>query len=387
MWRVFLTGATGFLGGELAVALSKIDCVEKIVCLVRAESDELATDRLRSVFALHEDAYDRNRIMAVAGDLIDEQLPAMLRQHRLLNNINVVVHAGANTSFLERKYPVIEQTNVCGTQRIAAWASGLSSLETFAYIGTATIVGAGDDVVGRMLYEDEAPNPGAKHLVGYTRSKMLAEMAVTTAIPRDKLLVVRPSILLGDTRCVVPRSFCVAWIIIALKHLRMFFGNPDAACDDIPVDYPANAIVKLLTWPRTHTTYHVSAGAAATTGRQVVESVGYQCPDEPPVVYSSRADLELIKKWLRTNDPPPPALSAYSRQLEYIRHGIGKRGARLLLSGLEAYWRFIDLDQRFDNARLLADTRIGMSEPAHYYLKRTAVYLNDVDPLEAAANP
>ena len=386
MWRVFLTGATGFLGGELAVALSKIDCVEKIVCLVRAECDEEAMDRLRRVFALHEDAYDGNRIVAVAGDLMDERLPAILSQHRILDNVNVVIHAGANTSFLERKYPVIEQTNVCGTQRIAAWASRLSSLETFAYIGTATIVGAGSDVVGRMLYEDEAPNPCAKHLVGYTRSKMLAEMAVTTAIPGDKLLVVRPSILLGDTRCVVPRSFCVAWIIIALEQLRMFFGNPDAACDIIPVDYAANAIVKLLTGYRTHTTYHVSAGAAATTGRQVVESVGYD-PGKPPVVYSSRADLELIKKWLRTNDPPHPALSAYSRQLEYIRDGIGKRSARLLLSGLEAYWRFIDLDQRFDNARLLADTRIGMSEPAHYYLKRTAVYLNDIDPLEAAANP
>src|SRR5437867_12628163 len=120
-----------------------------------------------------------------------------------------------------------------------------------------------------MLYEDEAPNPCAKHLVGYTRSKMLAEMAVTTAIPGDKLLVVRPSILLGDTRCVVPRSFCVSWIIIALAHLGMLFGNPDAAWDVIPVDYAANAIVKLLMSYRTHTTYHVSAGSPATATRQV----------------------------------------------------------------------------------------------------------------------
>jgi len=35
MWKVFLTGATGFLGGELAVALSKTDRAEKIACLVR----------------------------------------------------------------------------------------------------------------------------------------------------------------------------------------------------------------------------------------------------------------------------------------------------------------------------------------------------------------
>jgi len=46
MWRVLLTGATGFLGGELAVALSKTNSVEKIVCLVRAKTNEEADERL-----------------------------------------------------------------------------------------------------------------------------------------------------------------------------------------------------------------------------------------------------------------------------------------------------------------------------------------------------
>src|SRR5436309_2879147 len=92
--HLFFFPAVLFLGGELAVALSKIECVEKIVCLVRAECDEEAMDRLRRVFALHEDAYDGNRIVAVAGDLMDERLPAILSQHRILDNVNVVIHAG-----------------------------------------------------------------------------------------------------------------------------------------------------------------------------------------------------------------------------------------------------------------------------------------------------
>jgi signal transduction histidine kinase len=32
----------------------------------------------------------------------------------------------------------------------------------------------------------------------------------------------------------------------------------------------------------------------------------------------------------------------------------------MLLSGLDAYWQFIDLGQRFDNSRLLEDTGIGI---------------------------
>src|SRR5215831_2723065 len=178
MCRVFLTGATGFLGGELAVALSKSSSVDKIVCLVRAADDEQAAERLRSVFALHQDPYDPDKVFALAGDLLDERLPTILARHPLVSDINVVVHAAANTSFLPQKTPVVERTNLWGSQKIAMWASRVPSLETFAYIGTATIVGAGNDVVGRVVSEDEAPNPLSKHLVEYTRSKMFGEMAV-----------------------------------------------------------------------------------------------------------------------------------------------------------------------------------------------------------------
>src|SRR5262245_58599411 len=253
MRRVFLTGATGFLGGELAVALSKSGSVEKIVCLIRSKNDEEAVGRLRSVFAVHQDRYDPNKVICIAGDLMDERLPTILMNHPACSGINLVVHAAANTSFLQQKNSVVEQTNLWGSQRIASWASRLRSLDTFAYVGTATIVGAGNDVVGRMLNEDEAPNPLAKHLVGYTRSKMFGEMAVRATIPEDKLLVIRPSILVGDARSVVPRSLDIAWIIAALKHLRMSFGNPDASCDVIPVDYAASAILELLMSDRAHT--------------------------------------------------------------------------------------------------------------------------------------
>jgi thioester reductase-like protein len=387
MRKVFLTGATGFLGGELAVALSKIDSVEKIVCLVRAKDDCEAVDRLERVFALHEDLYDPRKVIAVRGSLTDEKLSVELARHPALADINLVIHSGANTSFLSQKYAAVAETNINGTQRIARWASGLKALETFAYIGTATIAGAGPECIGRTIFEDETPNLSAKHLVGYTQSKMLAEMEVRKALPEEKLAVIRPSILVGDSRCVVPRSFDIAWILVALRHLRMFFGNPDAACDIIPVDYAAQAIIKLLTGSRSHTTYHVSAGAGSTTCRTIIDAIGYDGQGIPDLVYCPREHLDLLKKWLRTGKSPDPALARYSRHLEYIQYGIGRKKARMLLSGLDAYWQFIDLGQSFDNSRLLADTRIGLPEPAHNYLGRTVMYLGDLDPLEAAVNP
>src|SRR5215467_2420652 len=111
MWNVLLTGATGFLGGELAVALSKTASVEKIVCLIRAKNNEEAAERLRSVFAVHQDPYDRKKVFAVAGDLIDQRLPAMLARHPLVRDVNLFVHGAANTYFCRQKYPVVEETN------------------------------------------------------------------------------------------------------------------------------------------------------------------------------------------------------------------------------------------------------------------------------------
>lgn len=386
MWKVFLTGATGFLGGELAVALSKLDCVERIFCLVRSKCDEDAAARLKQVFALHGDYYNHEKVVPVRGDLADAELAAQLARQDVLSDVNLLVHSAANTSFLQQKYPAISETNVNGTRRIINWASRLRSLETFAYVGTATIAGACEDVIGRTVHEDESPNPSAKHLVGYTRSKMFAEMAVRAAIAPDKLVVFRPSILLGDSRGIVPRSFDIAWIIVAVRHLRMFFGNPDAACDIIPVDYAARAIVSLLMNRRRHTTYHVSAGSVATTCRQIGKAIDYTDPG-PDVIFCPREHLQLIKKWLRTGEQLSSEFHQYSEHLKHISLGIGTRNARMLLAGLEAYWQFIDLDQRFDNSRMLSDAEIGLPEPAHVYLKRTAAYLHDIDPLQAAVNP
>ncbi len=81
MRDVFLTGATGFLGGELAVALSKINSIDHVYCLVRDKAGERAADRLESVFRFHGDDYDSNRVRPVSGDLNDPLLDERLKSN------------------------------------------------------------------------------------------------------------------------------------------------------------------------------------------------------------------------------------------------------------------------------------------------------------------
>ncbi len=55
--EIFLTGATGFLGGELLVELAKKTEVKKVFCLVRAQNEGDALRRLKKVFDLHDDYF------------------------------------------------------------------------------------------------------------------------------------------------------------------------------------------------------------------------------------------------------------------------------------------------------------------------------------------
>src|SRR6185295_19609939 len=105
----------------------KLDTVEKITCLVRAQDYNEAVERLERVFALHEDLYDPRKVIAIHGSLTDERLSMELARHPRLSDINLVIHSGANTSFLRQKYAAVAETNINGTQRIARWASGLKS--------------------------------------------------------------------------------------------------------------------------------------------------------------------------------------------------------------------------------------------------------------------
>src|SRR5262245_8287525 len=109
MRRILLTGATGFLGGELVVALSRLNAVEQLACLVRARDLDEATARLRKVFALHGDIYDDRKVIAIAGDLTDSQLAPNLMQQAELADVDTVVHAAASTSFLAQKRNAIEE--------------------------------------------------------------------------------------------------------------------------------------------------------------------------------------------------------------------------------------------------------------------------------------
>lgn len=385
--NIFLTGATGLVGGELLVTLSKRKEVDKIYCLLRAKTYSDAVARLESVFELHDDEYDAERIIPVIGNLFDDNLTEALNGFEALKEVDIIVHSAANTSFSRVNDDLVERANIGGLTKILLWAKELSHLKTFLYIGTATI--CGKDVTDRIVYEDESPNIDATHLVKYTYTKMRGELLLKEHLKQEQILVARPSIIMGDSRPIIPRSPVILWAMATINHLRLIPVNEHAQLDIIPVDYAAEAIVVLLFANRKYNVYHISSGEkGATTALKLSKTLEAYFDEMPPFNFISKSMLNQVKHWTRNRLAPESELYNYHKYLDYWHETFQEKSKlRLLFTGLDPYLDFMELGHIFDNSRLLEDVGIENSVPADEYIKSSMNFVEKIDVLEGAIDP
>jgi len=384
--HIFLTGATGLLGGELLVNLSQRREISKIYCLVRASSADEARLRIEKIFKLHDDPLDQQKVIPIPGDLTEEDLPERLAKDHQLHNIHVVIHSAANTSFSRFHADMVERVNITGLNHILTWAKNLKHLQNFVYVGTSTICGY--NVTNRVVMEEESPDIHSRHFVKYTFTKMLGELSVYNEIPEEKVLIVRPSIIMGDSRPVTPRSPVILWTLAATNLMRLVPVTPHSPMDIIPVDYAAEAIARLLFAQRNYRVYHISASEAYTTPYKITAPIADYFPDRPPFHFVDKSFIEPMKKWAKKKHPVPEPLLPYQDYLKYWEKAFVESGKlRVLFSGLEPYLRFMELGQIFDNSKMRADTGMGPSIPAHDYIRISVEYLAKIDVLKGALEP
>jgi nucleoside-diphosphate-sugar epimerase len=276
--------------------------------------------------------------------------------------------------------------NIVGAMQIFEWAATLPELKTFVYVGTAWICGT--DKTHRIVCEPESPNEAFTQLVEYSRSKSIGEINVRNIIPSNKLLVVRPSTIIGDSRNWTPRSYSILWAIAAFDMMRLVAMNPTASQDVIPVDYASEAIVKLLFVKRKYNTYHISSGTkSASTMKLFLEAVNIQ--DRPPYEFVDYKLINQIKLFSKNKlSENSELIKTYGLYTDYWKKIFGDNGnLRMLLGGVDFYFQFANLGLTFDNTRLLMDTDIGYSEPVHQYMARNKLQLRKIDVLEGATNP
>ncbi len=384
--KLFITGVTGLLGGELLVLLSQHKDIEKIFCLIRASEEQEARARLAKVFGVHDDPFDEQKVIPIIGDLLQENLTDILLKNKELGKVDVIIHSAANTCFSRIYDKLVDATNIGGLTRILLWAKQLDHLQTFLYIGTATSCGM--EAKNRVVFEDESPNLDTRHLVRYTYSKMQGEILVHQHLQAGKILIVRPSIITGDSRLVKPRSPIILWAIATINQLRLVPLNEHALLDMVPVDFVAEAIARLLAVKRNHSVYHISSGHdAATSASRLSKLLEKEFESKPQYQFLNKTFISQIKLWSKRGLKEGSELYNYLPYLDYWETVFeDRKQLRILLAGLEPYIEFIDLGQQFDNSRLLHDTGLTSPMPAHEYLKHSTSFIKEINLIAGAVD-
>jgi thioester reductase-like protein len=271
---VLLTGATGFVGMEvLARYLERSD--RTITCLVRAESDRLARERiddvLHNLFGRVAERY-QPRVRAYASDLTAPDLglePG--RRDRVAGSVTTIIHSAASVSFA---LPLDEARaiNVDGTRRMlefAALTQSRGGLERYGQVSTAYVAGTHD---GPFCERDLELGQGFRN--SYEQSKFEAERLVR-AQPDLPWTIMRPSIVVGDRRSGWTAAFNVLYWPLRAFSCGVFKAvpaNPASPLDVVSIDFVADAIHELCECGEgVGQTYHLTAGPAATTMGEIAQ--------------------------------------------------------------------------------------------------------------------
>jgi thioester reductase-like protein len=259
--KIFLTGATGFVGGHLLLFLLRQTNAE-IYCLVRPKKNIGAEERLRarlSTIMRESVTGDRrflvdldrewSRITVLEGDLRTDRFGISDSRYRELS-ASEIWHVGANIDFADHRKERVFETNVQGVRRILEFAHSCEHA-CLNYVSTAYVCGQRDGIIPEDRWDEQYPSNNV-----YEESKRIAEREVFAAHDRFNLRfrIFRPSVVVGHSRTLaVDMSSGLHTYLLAMFKMKesvesrmpdYFSGNPlrllmedDATLNLICVDH------------------------------------------------------------------------------------------------------------------------------------------------------
>ncbi|KAI2788138.1 hypothetical protein POX_f08525 [Penicillium oxalicum] len=215
--RVFFTGATGFVGAHLLRELMLSPTVKQIACLVRAQPDITAPQRVQRTLEKYDLWPDSSeyteKLLLLEGNLPDQFLGLGKEKFNWLSNwTSVIFHLGAKVNFCE-SYRDHRESNVVGTARILELAAA-GRRKSLHYVSTIDVWGSTGYTLGtEAVFEDEPLLPhiqGVRFDLGYSQSQWVAESMVRRMRDRGlPVTIYRPGFVIGnpETGCSNPDDF------------------------------------------------------------------------------------------------------------------------------------------------------------------------------------
>jgi thioester reductase-like protein len=269
---VFLTGATGLVGGNLIPRILKDHSITRLVLLIRGGSDreaELRVDQMLEVVTPEIDKDQAKRcIQVVRGDITLDRLGLSENLYNsLAKEVTHIIHSAATVQF-QLPLECASLINCTGTKNVmtlAQCAQKTGRLKGVAYVSTAYVSG---NLGGRIL-ETEL-DCGQQFSNTYERTKLESEKIVRQLMNELPITIFRPSIIVGDSKTGRTTAFNVLYPPLKLIHhglIQVLPGSENNPLDVVPVDFVADAIdhVFLKTEQGIGKTYHLTAGEGNST--------------------------------------------------------------------------------------------------------------------------
>ena len=236
---ILVTGSTGFLGMQLVRELLDRQPHARLALLIRDRTGQLGQQRADSIVPPAE----RHRVQVYSGDVSQPNCGLeSATYHRLAAEATRVIHSAATVRF-DHSVEEARRINVEGTRHVLDFAANAHQLRSFAYIGTAYVAGERADLV-----RESELAVGQSYRNTYEQTKAEAEALVRSRLDSMPGVILRPSIIVGDSRTGVTSSFkMMSWPlkIYARRLWRTVRGYPDAVLDIVPVDYVAASVARL----------------------------------------------------------------------------------------------------------------------------------------------
>lgn len=353
--NVFLTGATGYIGTSL---LQKwLESSEaRLILLVRGKHGESPEkrimDSLKALYPAGDAGRFSSRIEVVSGDVSFDGLGLDEALYRALAaKVTHIIHCAAAARF-DLELEDARRTNVGGTRNILEFGRACGALERIDYIGTAYVAGRRAGVIR----EDEL-NKGQEHNNTYERSKMEAEELVRGTMRELPIAILRPSIVICDSRTGRASSFNGFYRALRmywLGALKVLPGNSSSAMDLVPVDYVTEAVYSISKRPASvGACYHLTAGAANAISLGEISELAS--------LHFGREKFTIV---------PPAEFTAY----------VSKMRGRLtekeldMIKEITLYMPYLSGELRFDDSNTVRET--GLTPPSvRSYFGKMAEYI------------